>query len=116
MQPKRDLNNGTADIKQNLANLSSTTFEPDLFTASPSTGLSATKQPSILSSASNKNKLSKQHSFRAAFGMNMNGSGVFRDEFMEVTPKDRKCANISPAVNAAVNRLKKIESFSKPLY
>ena len=113
----RELNNGTADITQNLSIVSSTTHSPDLFSAAPSTGLSATKQPSIINSAANTNRLSKKHSFSAAFGMNMRGSSVLREDVsMEYTPKDRKCPIIAPTVKAGVNRLRRIESFSKPLY
>ena len=46
----------------------------------------------------------------------MRGAGVFKDEKMDVAPKDPKCTNIAPAVKAGAGRLKKIESFSKPLY
>ena len=46
----------------------------------------------------------------------MRGAGVFKDERMDVTPKDPKCTNIASTVKSAASRLKKIESFSKPLY
>merc|ERR1719225_711166 len=113
----RPLNNGTADIAQNLSNVSSTTHNPDLFSASPSAVQSESPQPSILSSASNTNRLSKKHSFRAAFGMNMRGSSFLQEGAMlEHTPKDRKCIALAPTVKGCANRFRRIESFSKPLY
>ena len=61
VQPVRDLNNGTMDVVQNLTNASSTTFQPELFTDTPSQEPIVTKQSSVLSS----------NSLRAAYGMNM---------------------------------------------
>ena len=115
MQTRRVLNNGTSDIKQNLANLSSTTFKPDLFSAVVSAaGLQ--RQPSRKRADSNFSNLSRSSSFKAAFGVNMRGSGVFKEELMDVTPKDPKCAGLAdPAMNAAKGLQKKKESFGKSI-
>ena len=106
---------GTSDIIKNLANLSSTTFKPNIFSISPSRGLTTTRMQSRPRADSNIS-ITSQSSFKAAFGVNMRGSGVFEDAVMEVTPKDPKCTNHAPSVKASAGRLKKAESFSKPLY